>query len=199
MVSSFYCNCQWAFSRIGRTHWELPISACSSSASERTVSLWTTVDHGAPILLSSWKQHSRATTSQLRALFASTVPVISARANLVREWVFITEIAVANAVYWRPCHVSDKRAKWTDTWTSDCNRQSAHVGAHEGGLRWEKLANRGVSCQERGGVAHKGGHRKPLINMGVKLLHKVPNALGKSWFSLDILSQDWQCFNDERE
>ena len=178
MVSSFYCNCHWAFSRTGRTHWELPISACSSSAFEEN---GKSLDHRGPrcaYLAFILKQHSRATTSQLRALFASTVPVISARANLVREWVFITEIAVANAVYWRPCHVSDKRAKWTDTWTSDCNRQSAHVGAHEGGLRWEILANRGVSCQERGGVAHKGGHRKPLINMGVRILHKVPNALG---------------------
>ena len=153
MVSSFYCNCHWAFSRIGRTHWELPISACSSSASKRTVSLWTTMGHGAPILLSSWKQHSRATTSQHRALFASTVPVISARANLVREWVFITEIAVANAVYWRPCHVSDKRAKWTDTWTSDCNRQSAHVGAHEGG--WDgKYWQTGVSPVKKGAGLH---------------------------------------------
>lgn len=56
------------------------------------------------------------------------------------------------------------------------------MGAHEGGLRWEILANRGVSCQERGGVAHKGGHRKPLINMGVRLLHKVPNKLGSLGF-----------------
>ena len=167
--------------------------------SKRTVSLWTTVDHGAPILLSSWSSIPEPQHLSSEHFLPQLSQLSQQQQIQSRGWVFITETAVANAVYWRPCHVSDKRAKWTDTWTSDCNRQSAHVGAHEGGLRWEILANRGVSCQERGGVAHKGGHRKPLINMGVKLLHKVPNALGKSWFSLDILSQDWQCFNDERK